>query len=467
MKLKQITKLLFVAFTVVTLASCNDNSTTYVTEDASANAQIYSLTLSATLSNASSIDSINFPILAKTRFSIDQFRSLIYNSDSLPYKTKLTKYMATLTCESPYKIEILYPNDSVVAWNTSDSIDFSLRPQIKVTPANGNGADAKTYTIDIRIHKVDPDLLVWTNVTGSFELPNTINRQKTLLVGDTLFHTFSIDKDGKFYSYEIDKSATSPSSWKKQPTTGIPTTVNLESVTSFNSKFYAVDGDEKAYSSADGVTWQMSNPNVQSILGVLPGKEAAKDSLLVVTKQSGIYVFAKTSDMKSLQIVKNISYSASSNEVPAAFQEFSRQGFTSVTNYDRSNLNRNILAVTAALSSSNLTWSLRQGDGQLELESNQRNTLFNPSEGVRTFLYDGYVYALTKNLLYKTNSFGSKWVAASTKEKFIPGMSSSKQSIIVDSDNYIWIFGGIDTSIEASGSLVRQVWKGRINRLAH
>jgi urocanate hydratase len=227
-----------------------------------------------------------------------------------------------------------------------------------------------------------------------------------------------------------------------------------------------VDADEKAYSSTDGVAWQVqvSNSNVQSILGVLPGKEAAKDSLLVVTKRLGKDVFAKTSDMQSLQIVENISYSKESNEVPAGFPV---QGFTSVTNYDRSNLNRNILAVTAALSSSNLTWSLRQGDGQLEVESNnQRNIPFDPSEGVRAFLYDGYIYALTKNLFYKTSGFGFKWVAASTKEKFIPGMSSSKQSIIVDSDNYIWIFGGIDTSTEASGFPVRQVWKGRINRLA-
>ncbi|MDR1706703.1 MAG: DUF6242 domain-containing protein [Prevotella sp.] len=462
MKLKQITKLLFVVLSVVTLASCNDNSTTYVTEDASANAQIYSLKLSATLANVSSIDSVNFPILATTRFSIDQFQRLIYNSDSLPYKTRLTKYMATLTYENPSKIEILYPNDSVVTWSTTDSIDFSLRPRIKVTPANGDAADAWTYTIDIRIHKVDPDSLVWTNVTSSFELPSTIKQQRTLLVG-SVFHAFSIDNDNKFYSYTINKTSTSPLSWKREATSVIPASVKLESITSFNGKFYAVDADEKAYSSTDGVVWQVSNSNVLNILGVLPGKEAAKDSLLVVTKQLGKYVFAKTSNMQSLQVVENISYDKDSNEVPAGFPA---TGFTSVTNYDRSNLNRNILIVTAAQASYNLTWSVRQGDGRLEVESNQKNTLFDPSDGLRTFLYDGYVYALTKNLLYKTSSFGSKWIAASAKEKFIPGMSSSKQSIIVDSDNYIWIFGGIDTSIEALGSPVRQVWKGRINHLA-
>ena len=274
---------------------------------------------------------------------------------------------------------------------------------------------------------------------------------------------FSINSDGKLYHYDIAKDATSPS-WLQQATTVIPTSIKLESIISFNGKFYAVDADKKAYSSTDGVVWQLSNSNVLNILGVLPGKEAAKDSLLVVTKQLEKSVFAKTSDMQSLQIVENISYNSDSNEIPAGFPT---TGFTSVTSYDRSNLNRNLLVVTAAKTSSNLTWSVRQGDGRLEVESNQRNTLFSPSEGLRTFLYDGYVYALTKDLFYKTSSFGSKWSAAPVKEAFIPGMSSSGQSIIVDSNNYIWIFGGIDTSIEAYGSPVRQVWKGRINHLAH
>lgn len=457
MKLKQITKLLFVIFSAVTLASCNDSSTTYVTEDASSDAQIYSFGLSATLANVSSLDSVNFPVLETTRFSIDQFQRLIYNSDSLPYKTRLTKYMATLTYDSPYKIEILYPNDSVVTWSSSDSIDFSLSPKIKVTPASGDDADAWTYTVDIRIHKVDPDTLVWTDVTSSFQLPSTIKRQKTLLVG-SVFHTFSIDSDGKFYLYTINKSATSSSSWTKQSTTVIPATVKLESITYLNGVFYAVDADEIAYSSADGVVWQAVNSNVLNILGVLPGEEAASDSLLVVTEQAGVNVFAKTLDMQSLQIVENISYDPDSNAVPSGFPS---TGFTSVTNYDRNNLNSNILAVTAAQTSSNLTWSVRQGDGQLEVESNQKNTLFDPSEGLRTFLYDGYLYALTENLFYKTSSFGSKWVAAPSKEN-ISGISSSGQSIVVDSDNYIWIFGGIDSSTNP----VRQVWKGRINHLA-
>jgi hypothetical protein len=453
MKLKQITQLLFVAFSIVALGSCNDNPT-YITGTASANAQIYSFSLTAKATNA--IDSANFPVLATTRFSIDQFRLLIYNPDSLPYKTRLTEYLPRFTYDNPSKVEVIYPmslNDSIVEWTTSDSIDFSLYPKIRVTAQDG--VTKMDYTIDIRIHQVDPDSLMWTNVTASFELPATIRQQKTFLVGNA-FYAFSIGNDNAFYLDTISKSATSPD-WKRLIPSVIPASVKLESITRFNGRFYAVDGSDNSYSSADGVTWEAKSTGVRSILGVLPAIDATKDSLLVITDQN---VFAKTLDMQALKVVDRISFNTTSNEVPPGFPA---EGFTSVTNYDRSMRGRNILAVTAANLSSNLTWSLRQGEGRLEVASNQVNLVFTPAVGICTFLYNEYIYALTANVLYRTNSFGSLWVEASAKEVLYPEMpKASGQSVIVDSDNYIWIFGGTSSS----GTPVRQVWKGRINRLA-
>ena len=90
MKLKKFSYLLFfVTFSLIALSSCNDNNTTTTTEGGSADAQIYSFKLSAIA--ISSIDSVNYPIMASTRFSIDQSQNLIYNIDSLPYKTKIKK----------------------------------------------------------------------------------------------------------------------------------------------------------------------------------------------------------------------------------------------------------------------------------------------------------------------------------------------------------------------------------------
>lgn len=466
MKLKQITLFLFTVFTVaITLGSCNDDSTTYSSEAPSANAQLYSMKLSA-IERSGTIDSVTYPVLATTVFSIDQLKANIYNADSLPYRTYLKNYAATFTYENPSKIEIVYRNakgdaDSIAAWTTAttDSIDFSLYPKIRVTAEDGT--TTRDYTVDIRIHKIDPDTTVWTNMTTAFQLPSAVRQQKTLLKGTT-FHTFSIDSDNSLYLYTIGKTATSPSSWTKQAITTLPTTVTLDNITLFNDKFYAVDAALKSYSSTNGVTWTEQSSNIHSILGVLPEKEAAKDSLLVVVRQSGKYVFAKTLDLINLKVVENVSNNPFGNELLTTFPS---TGFSSVTNYNRDNLNQNILTVTGGYDFTNTlrnqTWSLRSGTNRLEVVSNQSNATFAAAAGIPTFMYNKYLHALTKNVLYKTDDFGSKWIKVPSKEVLDPKIpQSSGQSVIVDSENYIWIFGGVSGSTQ-----IREVWRGRLNML--
>ncbi|NDV94674.1 hypothetical protein D0T84_07040 [Dysgonomonas sp. 521] len=456
MKLKQISQLLFAIFSIVTLGSCNDDSTT-TTVGASADAQIYAFKLSATAVNA--IDSVNYPIMAKTKFSIDQFRTLIYNPDSLPYKTKLKKFAASITYSSSgtYKLQLVYP-DSIADWNGTDSIDFSTNPKIRVTAANG--INTREYTINIRVHKVDPDTLIWNNIGSQ---PTTVGKQKTLLK-DATFHTFSIDADGKLYLYKAAKSNTL--TWAKQAVaTGLTaSSIDLGSITLFDNTFYAISNTKQAYSSTDGISWAALNDNVHAIFGILPAANASDDSLLVATKVDGKYYFATTVDMKDLNVVENISSDPLSNEIVG---DFPASGFSSVTIYNRTNVNANMLTITGGNdfngNSTNLTWSLRAGENKLEVISNQNNKLFSANMGISTFLYDGYLFALTKNVLYKTTSAGAKWVVAPSKEALDSNVPKAYgQSIIVDEENYIWIFGGMSSS----GSIpVRQIWRGRLNHL--
>lgn len=456
MKLKQISQLLFAIFSIVTLGSCNDDSTS-TTVGASADAQIYSFQLSAIATNA--IDSVNYPIMAKTKFSIDQFRTLIYNADSLPYKTELKKFAASITYPSSgtYKLQLVYP-DSITDWNGSDSIDFSIDPKIRVTAANG--INTREYTIDIRIHKIDPDTLTWKNIATQ---PTTVGKQKTLLK-DATFYTFSIDTDGKLYLYKAAKSD-SPSWAKQAVTTGLTaSTIDLESITLFNNTFYAINTTKQAYSSTDGISWAALNNNVHAIFGILPAADASKDSLLVATKIDDKYYFAKTLDLKDLNVVENLSSNPLSNEI---IENFPASGFSSITIYNRTNQNGNILTITGGKNFNglltNLTWSLRAGENKLEVVSNQDNQIFTANTGISTFLYDGYLFALTKNVLYKTASAGSKWIVAPSKETLDSSVPKAYgQSIIVDNENYIWIFGGIS---EPGSTPVRQIWRGRLNRL--
>lgn len=455
MKLKQVIRLLFLSiFTVTVLSSCNSDNE-YVVTGLSSDSQIYSFSVAAIA--VTPIDSVNYPIMAKTRFSIDQLKTLIYNVDSLPYKTELKKFAATITYSSstPSKLQLVYP-DSISDWNGSDSIDFSLKPKIRVTSASG--ANPIEYTIDIRIHKIDPDTLTWNKVGTQ---PSTVGKQKTLLKGDT-FYTFTID-NGNFALYTASKS--NVSSWeKKTMVSTLPSTVILDNITLFNGTFYAVDADKKSYSSTDGVTWNPRKTAVYSILGVLPAETEAKDSLLVIVEDANKYYFAKTLDMTTLSVVKNISYDPLSNVVP---QNFPATGFSSVTIYDRSNLNNNILALTGGKlfsgTQTNLGWTVHAGNNKLEIMPTQENFTFAANVGISTFWYDNYIYALTKNILYKTSSVGYKWAAASTKESLDSKMPKAYgQSIIVDDENYIWVFGGIS---DTGATPVKEIWKGRLNKL--
>lgn len=453
MKLKQITKLLFTIFIAYTLGSCNSDSTEYTVSGASKDAQIYSFKLSAIAYTKQ--DSVSYPVLAKTMFSIDQFKQSIYNVDSLPYKTSLRKVYASISfsSSSPSKLQIIYP-DSVSDWNGSDSIDFSRVPKIKVTAADGT--TSIEYSVDVRIHKVDPDTLMWTKMTNLKQPASITGKQRTLLIDNT-FYTFSIDSDNKLYLYKADKStAYQP----KQAVNGLSgNKIKLESITFFNNSFYAVDSDNKAYvSDKQGVTWIEKNTDIVNIIGILPSSSEDKDMLLVLAQKDSKTYLARTSSLGK----DNLLYESS-----AISEDFPVSAFSSVTNYNRSSLNYAILAISGGKTQSgvatNLTWSFQLDGDALRVISNQSHSVFSGQKGVVTFLYDSYLYALVNNQFYKSASYGARWSLAPNKEILDTNiLKASKQSVIVDTDNYIWIFGGIK---DADGASVQDVWRGRINKL--
>lgn len=469
MKLKQVFKLSFAVFLIFILVSCNDNDD-YVQGAASKDAQIYGFRLSAKAVN--NADSVNYPILAKTKFAIDQFRDLIYNPDSLPYQTTLTKFLASIDfgVAGVSKVELIYPKDSVVEWaSTSDSIDFSipLYPKIRTYAPNPN--DQKIYTIDIRVHKVNPDLLVWNDVSDLLNQPTSLMRQKTLLketiviegeesVKKDFFYTFSINSFNQLYLYKAERGEAYDSG---EPMTGLPAPadVKLDNITLFNGKFYLVDINKKGYSSEDGVAWTEEGTGIHSIVGVLPEGKAEKDSLLVITQNGGEYSFSKTADLNELKTVRAF------NNLEA--KDFPVSGFSAITNFDRTNLNKNLLILTGGENidgkSGRLTWLIQtSNNNDLRLTSNQEHSVFPVVSGMVNFMYDDYLYALVANKLYKSASFGYKWINVPDSEKLDSNIpKASNQSVIVDSDNYIWIFGGIPES----GDPINKVWRGRLNKL--
>ena len=98
--------------------------------------------------------------LSRVTFTIDQLRGEIYNTDSLPYGTRVTHKLA---CQIVYD-EAVGPSSvefepeatgKRISGREDDSIDFSRPVRIYVTSLDRT--EAKTYTVRLNVHQQDPD----------------------------------------------------------------------------------------------------------------------------------------------------------------------------------------------------------------------------------------------------------------------------------------------------------------------
>lgn len=461
-----ISGLLFCFF----LVSCKDNNDTYVDNTVSNDAQIYSFSMVVpTPAGKDSLDNIYLDSLYKEvnkhKYAIDQKLGVIYNPDSLPYGTLLDTVAITLTFASSgvQKVTVTTP-DSIQGyiWNQTDSINLSKRP-IKFTTVAYSGVQ-KEYTLDVRIHQVDPDTIVWNKEVSLPEIGST----KVLLTttgqsNKQQFYTF-IAKQNQVLLYTSD--AKSPLSWTKQSTTNLPQNTDISSIIQFNGTFYCIDDLGAAYSSVNGIAWTkvQNSKKIISILGILPTNTTGKDLLLVTVNENGGNYFAKGETLASLETIQEISGYVLSNTVP---NDFPLRGAAATTNVS-SNKSLNMLMLVGGTSPSpsktalSYTWLIKNTSSGIEIAPFLKKAPFVGGAGISSFLYNDLFYVLDTNKFYTSSNWGEVWQRAPRKQDLNSSATiRSGETLIVDTENNIWIFGGISKT----GTYLNDVWKGRLNSL--
>lgn len=464
MNIKHITYLISGLFSFLLLTSCNnDESVTYTSQ--TNDAQIYSFSIAGQFYNYKdsterALDSIRFVQVNKTRFAIDQVSHTIYNPDSLPYGTILrNKISVTATYNPTYSVasvKVIQPDSlSGFFWNGTDSIDFSAQPvHFVVTPVSGSSP--RTYDIDIRIHKVDPDTIVWNQMTS---LPSSVGKSKTLLVDNSTFYFYSVQNN----SVSLFTSNSSEISWRSESISGLPATVKVGSIFNLNGVFYAITENGDSYNSSNGISWSKLNNGkiLSSIIGILPSENQLADELLVVINDGGKYYFGKTKNLSTVALVEYISISPQNNQVPS---NFPFQGGASFSNYSTDRNNRMLILNGGSGSSGdelNNTWYIKNSSSGLDMTTSSKTSLFKGT-GLSNFRYDSKLYVLAENQFYISDTWGATWYKASKKQRLDPSMAKrSGQTVIIDSENNIWIFGGVSVA----GIYQNDVWKGRLNKL--
>lgn len=463
MNIKHISSLLSGLLLLFLLFSCGDNNTTTDYDSASKDARIYSFSISAIAPKSKDSvqraqDSIRFIQVNKTKFAIDQRAGVVYNPDSLPYGTVLDMTKVTITFNpiaAPSRVLVTTP-DSIkgYTWNLTDSLSFRRLPvTFNVTAADG--ITSKRYNIDIRTHKIDPDIILWQQMPS---YPSGFDQSKTLLKGNK-FYTFGLNA-GTSVLYTSDRASIN---WAKQTLSGFAATIKLESIFLKNDIFYALDQTGNGYKSENGINWVKSNNNkpLTSILGVLPAASRLTDQLLVTYNEGGNYYFGKTTDLVTIAPVSAISYLPTDNRVPASFPLQKAASYTSIT----TNKSKEMLILTggvnAAASGLTYTWLVKESADHLELSPFTKNTFFKGA-GLSNFVYGDKLYVLSNNQFYISALWSESWAKAPDKQKLDPKISArTGQTVIVDESNYIWIFGGQSSN----GKGVTDVWRGRLNSL--
>ena len=141
-------------------AACNDDpSETTILEGDYNNCAISTFSLAKDDSILRALDSVYF--------SIDLIDAKIYNADSLPKGTDISKFIVNVTAPAASAIELSFKsrftgNDTTVniTENPGDSINFAAGP-VKMTVTSYNGQAKRDYDISVLVHTMDADTLYW------------------------------------------------------------------------------------------------------------------------------------------------------------------------------------------------------------------------------------------------------------------------------------------------------------------
>ncbi|MDR1591274.1 MAG: DUF6242 domain-containing protein [Prevotellaceae bacterium] len=373
-------------------------------------------------------------------FTIDNTNNVIYNVDSLPYQSQLDSVIVTVVGESLSAVII---NDSIV-FTTNDTLNLSELVTIQTVAQDGE--TVKTYSLDLRIHQIDPYLYIWTGInsqvyTGAVTVEKLVHFNGELL----LF----VDEGNDHIA--LHRSADGIT-WTASTVSGLPAAFDIRYIVKFSEQLIALHNNV-AYFSTDGQTWNTrpaSGVAVSNLLFAMNDKLYAlggSGSALFVAEADSTLAFTGIGELPSPFPITGagIYVGTSQSGVPRVFVVGGKDGNGALLN---------------------TVWSSENGRYWANLASN--GVPFTPREGVAVVQYDSLLMlfggrdasGLANDIQWVSRSFGITWTLPQDKETisslFVPRYDAQ---IAVNEEKYtIFIVSG-----RTSVGFIKDVWRGRKN----
>ena len=366
-------------------------------------------------------------------FTIDQIGGSIYNRDSLPFR-------ADTIIDKIIIDQITYPGyitsaDTLFSY-TTDSVD--LRKPLEITSHAPDGVNKRNYTIKVNVHQQDPDSLNWTKISTSFaNAAFNKGEHKTIIFKGQL----------RAYNKEIAYSSSleDGKEWVSESLSGIPSSLDIQSLMVHNDKIYGVTEEGKVYSSTDGIDFaEDTELNTKTVVS------------LIYSFNNELYGIVKEGEENRFAIFSSGEWIIYETIKPAfPLKNLSTIDYTTATGTQR--------VITTGKphneKDSTLTWFTTTGKNWFEMKPDSIEHTCPYMEKPTIVYQDKMFYMLGGK--YK-NIYSSReaitWRITKSKV-FYPSdnafLGRNNSSIVTDDKGFIWVTWGNED----------EVWRGRVNKL--
>ena len=452
MKLRVLNIIVSLFITACTISSCLDSDVVEYEYSSNASITAFSITDSiithypavingkdTTLSKA--VVGSNYP------FIINQSEGLIYNPDSLPVGTDVSKVVVDITADTQ-GIYIVAETDSI--WEETDSLNFEKPIQFKVLAEIGSFG--RTYTAKINVHQQEPDSLNWTKMDTNFS--KTIQKQKAVYANNCIY----VFAEGD--SQVIMTKTAEGKNWSEPASIDIPTKADYSSVMVWGNQFYIL-ADNELYTSTNGLQWGKVESQ-QKIAKLLANIHTEYNHKIVGVDSENYYIESEDG------IVWNRH-----EAMPAEFPT-NQTSFVSYALDTNERLGRIVLIGDNGVATDTITsvWSTISAETSWTDFSMEDQDYACPKlENSQLIRYNNQLYMFGGSgqyngkiqpfeYFYASKDNGISWEAITEKVMFpqefnvLYEEAEGNYSCIVDDQQFIWIMW----------SQTGEVWRGRINK---
>lgn len=203
-------------------------------------------------------------------FSIDLATAQIYNADSLPKGTDVSRLVVNIKTNTVGAVDLIVHRGGILGdttynylANQKDSIDFSYGPvTLRVTAQDGS--QTRDYDLRVNVHTTNPDSLMW-NLHASRTLPTSLREPNAAR---------AVRHDDKAYCLTTDVSGAAclavtdaPSGSWTMSTPSLPAGAVVRNFAATDNAFYITDIGENLYTSTDAITWTPTGTQMATVFG--------------------------------------------------------------------------------------------------------------------------------------------------------------------------------------------------------